>query len=921
MPKERRSANINLPRVTSTTGVTVVSGGGGGGSQPGTLTGTTTNTVTSAGLHYHAVQLPHASLLGIGPADHHAPVTVGNTGLSIAGQQVSLRLATVSGLEVDGGLKLADSIAGDGLSIANKVLSVGVSGLGLSVGADAVTLTSSSNPGAAASILASDASGYLQLTRIGLGTAPSYPLHVSGDAVVTRLGIGAAPDYPLHVIGAGRIDGDLTFVGAQSILTTADSLTLAPAADLDLTPGGTARVRATSGVRLQSDNYVSQTTGWAMSYAGGLDARYIYTDELHAKSFITDLEQALAGGQIIAKSVAVVAQDFTVPAPSSGTWLYVEDLPGATGMAVFQENDWIRLRQFSRGSGSLTVAYCTGYVASYIDQGNGTQRWYFYRPGGGWGGTATAGTTIEKGTLALDYGVSGNGFYEVNAIDGAWAENSPYAQVATWSVHPANVAVRSRWGNLKGIFNAANEYGLYAGDGVTDASKFLRISSQTVEAHNLPIRMYDGSTATIALDPAAPSFAMGATLPSAYGTGDGLWAGKDGATYKFRVGAPTGAMLAWDGSVLSLRRNNVERIGLTAAGVLTIKDSAGSAVITLDASAGAEITKKLTMPGANSAIAIGATPPTANNSGTGIWIDRTGMYGLKSGALQAKFDATTGAITAGAGAVALAAGGLTLTAVGDDYDEKRAIRWKDGATDLSTIYGKLIAGSNGFYIECSKITGYNSNVDIRALAPSGKVGEVYLGAGSDGSGVGVFSLKGMTDGTGICQLTTTNFIHNGQNAYLYGGLNLGTATGARAGNIIMANSGAGDTLLSVRDVNDSYAERANIGHWDGSGGLFNLWDDAGTNTVKIRGYASGGVQGWLNAGRILIGTTSDDGVNLLQVNGSVKAIYAEMNWLQILDGIAAPATVAGLARIYVDSADGDLKIKFGNGTVKTIVTD
>jgi hypothetical protein len=41
----------------------------------------------------------------------------------------------------------------------------------------------------------------------------------------------------------------------------------------------------------------------------------------------------------------------------------------------------------------------------------------------------------------------------------------------------------------------------------------------------------------------------------------------------------------------------------------------------------------------------------------------------------------------------------------------------------------------------------------------------------------------------------------------------------------------------------------------------------------------------------------------------------------MVDGITAPFTAAGYARIYVDIADGDLKIKFGDGTVKTIVTD
>jgi hypothetical protein len=39
------------------------------------------------------------------------------------------------------------------------------------------------------------------------------------------------------------------------------------------------------------------------------------------------------------------------------------------------------------------------------------------------------------------------------------------------------------------------------------------------------------------------------------------------------------------------------------------------------------------------------------------------------------------------------------------------------------------------------------------------------------------------------------------------------------------------------------------------------------------------------------------------------------------DGITAPSTITGIAQLYVDTADGDLKIKFGDGTVKTIVTD
>lgn len=43
--------------------------------------------------------------------------------------------------------------------------------------------------------------------------------------------------------------------------------------------------------------------------------------------------------------------------------------------------------------------------------------------------------------------------------------------------------------------------------------------------------------------------------------------------------------------------------------------------------------------------------------------------------------------------------------------------------------------------------------------------------------------------------------------------------------------------------------------------------------------------------------------------------------LTIADGVTAPTAVEGYAQLYVDAADGDLKIIFGDGTVKTIVAD
>jgi len=133
--------------------------------------------------------------------------------------------------------------------------------------------------------------------------------------------------------------------------------------------------------QINTDNYVSQLAGLHLGYDGSIDCRYLYTEQLHAKAFIADLEQALAGAQIIAKSVTILDQAFSAPYPGLPTPLTVKDLPSAPGMQVFQANDYIRIRQFSRAGGALNIADCWGQVTSPTDNGNGTQTWTFTRSG------------------------------------------------------------------------------------------------------------------------------------------------------------------------------------------------------------------------------------------------------------------------------------------------------------------------------------------------------------------------------------------------------------------------------------------------------------------------------------------------------------------------------------------------------------
>ncbi|MCB9122801.1 MAG: hypothetical protein H6640_23980 [Caldilineaceae bacterium] len=428
------------------------------------------------------------------PAAHHALVTAGNAAISVAGQAVSLAAAA----------------AGAGLAYAAGVLSVNVAGLGMSVAADAVTLTSSSNPGAAAAVLASDASGYLNLVRLVLSDRLRTPL----------------------------------------IDTASGPLTLQPASNVVSLP---------SAVAVQTNNYASQLTGWRATYAGEADFRYLFVDEMHAKSFIADLEQALAGGQIICKSVAMVAEAFTVPAAGAAATLRVRDLPSAADMAVFVSGDTVRLRTFSRSAGSLTIADAWGVVTSYADGtgGNeGTQTWTFTRSSAPNAGAMSAGTVIQPDSIVLDYGTSGNGFYEVNAVDGAYGQNSPYARVVSWTTHPATgQALRVQVGNLRGVYGYASTiYGIAMGDPTA--------ANVTVEASN-GVRLRQGTTDMIVLDAAGNSYFAGVMT---IGTGGEIRQGTG------TIGSTFTGLRVW-------RDSGIGRIGGYAANVLQwYGDTAGNLV-------------------------------------------------------------------------------------------------------------------------------------------------------------------------------------------------------------------------------------------------------------------------------------------------------------------------------------------------------
>ncbi len=89
----------------------------------------------------------------------------------------------------------------------------------------------------------------------------------------------------------------------------------------------------------------------------------------------------------------------------------------------------------------------------------------------------------------------------------------------------------------------------------------------------------------------------------------------------------------------------------------------------------------------------------------------------------------------------------------------------------------------------------------------------------------------------------------------------------------------------------------------------------GTNMVGVTIAATGQVK--FTDGTIE--PITDNDIDLGTTTARMKNSY--QYGMVLVDGVTAPSTITGHAIIYVDTSDGDLKIKFGDGTVKTIVVD
>lgn len=467
MSRGRSLKEHDLPVQMAGASAAVVNVTGGGG--------TSTNADTVDG--YHAAAVPMAGRLLALDAAARFPASVIDWD-SVAG----------AGLEASGDtLRLAATVAGDGLDLTAGVLSV-KTGTGVRIVSDAVAIDTHTHQDA-------DQGG-----KVDHGAALTGLL----DDDHTIYALVNPLTSARNTIQAGADDVTPITVKAHSASQSANLWEVEDST-------GAVLLQVNEAGDLESADFQSGIRGWQVSHGGTAEFHNAYVrGELHATVFVKDLIEAHAGTLGIFKSGGKLASDLTTPAVGSTTTLTVTDPPG--GGFLFSAGDWVRIKAPYAGG----VYDVWGQVTAPVDNGDGTQSYTFTRRSGG-----TVGGTIPAGVAVADYGASGQGYLLATAD----LNYAPYLDVASWAgADPytgGNHTVHVRLGLLDGLSGIGAEWGLWAGK---DSGHYLQLTDTTALIRGIKQQWVDsGDNIRGEVDPAA-------------GAGDYLfWLGPSSGNKRFGV--------------------------------------------------------------------------------------------------------------------------------------------------------------------------------------------------------------------------------------------------------------------------------------------------------------------------------------------------------------------------------------------------
>lgn len=398
-------------------------------------------------------QLQHSQLGGVTADQHHAQSHVLATTSGLGADH------TVSGLTAGQVLRASAASAAlfTKLDYADLVYAGGGANLdvfGLSASNTPARLTPSSDVSAGASAILRSNAGALTVATLTAGTQVRTPL----------------------------------------IDTASGDLTISPAADIILTPGSGAWVELTDGKSLRTASFTSGFAGAGLRLDQGVSTAARTTLELddlwvrgrmHVYELLIHQIRATNGSLLVANTGKITTRSLYSGTEGVAGSQYTLNTDPEHGFAV---GDLIRAQRWT-GSGTyqsdlqvVGVFSATNFRAQLIS-GNAPQAAYEYVRLG------NVSDANRRGGVYLTADDSGAPYLDV--FDGIDA-------FSDWNT--AGV-IKARLGRLDGIFSGTNEYGLYIGNGTTDASAFLRLGTSTNRINNLPMEWWTGGSKFLSVDP------------------------------------------------------------------------------------------------------------------------------------------------------------------------------------------------------------------------------------------------------------------------------------------------------------------------------------------------------------------------------------------------------------------------------------
>ena len=491
-------------------------GGGGGAFLPlagGTMTGNIafsgTQTVDGVDISAHAANA----------SAHHAPVTAGNTGISVAGQAVSVFPRANGGLEVNSGLRIK---AGRGVGTDND---------GIYLNPSQITLTSTntpSGPNHSHGISAWD-------NTIGIGGAVILKSTEVGGLSLEKLGVGNAADSVAALVVRARATTNYGLWIKQLASQTHDIWRVDDSA-------GNPLLRMTGAGHFESGTpaYVSGQVGWRIwggTASGDAEFNNIRVrGELHATTFVADEMHAVNGTVLVKTNGKVAApragqpNDNKIPAINSSFSLIVQAGWDGSGLNYLPVGSIVRIKPMgeivSGGSLDLFDLYCQVTAVSGIagrDLANGQPGYYVltctFRHGGTFGGSSgdATGFVIPTGSAAIKWTeVGASGFTGAIKLsgDGDFSNvaepSTPFIDIftvnrianASWAGVPPTILPRVRVGNLTGVLGGTRgNWGIAAGTDLSNANsttaQYFAASDTGLWLHNVGIRIFNGANQTV----------------------------------------------------------------------------------------------------------------------------------------------------------------------------------------------------------------------------------------------------------------------------------------------------------------------------------------------------------------------------------------------------------------------------------------